>query len=1137
MTSPEQALASAATLKQAYLTMERLQRKVEEYERARTEPIAVVGLGCRFPGGVVDGDSYWRLLTDGTDAVGEIPADRWDNDAYYDEEPGRPGKINTRAGGFLDRIDRFDHDFFGISKREALAMDPHQRLALEVSWEALENAGLSPAGLAGSRTGVFMGACSLDYVMAQGNDPADVSAYTSSGSALSFIPARIAYLLDLRGPNLSVDTACSSSLVAVHQACQSLRAGECDLALGGGVNVVLSPLLLISMSQFGSVSRQGRAKTFSDAADGYVRGEGCGVVVLKRLSDAVRDGDRVLAVLRGGAVNQDGRSAGITAPNGAAQRDVFRGALRASGVEAHQVSYIEAHGTGTRLGDPIEVEALADVYGREEGGPVYLGAVKTNIGHLEAAAGIAGLIKVVLCLEREAIPPNLHFERLNANISFEGTTFRVPTEQAAWPRGEAPRTAGVSSFGLSGTNAHLILQEAPQRSAPVPDERRPRSVLALSAKSETALLKLARRYQDRLTAGDDSLADVCFSANTGRSHFRHRVAAVGATRQEVASRLADFVRGEDCDGLAQGEATNSEVVFLFTGQGAQRVGMAGGLYRTQPTFRAAVDRCAEVLEPLLDRPLLSVLYPKDPRDPDHGLINDTAYAQPATFAVEYAMAELWRSWGVEPAAVIGHSFGECVAACVAGAMSLEDGLTFAVHRARLIQEFSKPGAMAAVFAPEAEVAAEIAGQEGLISIAAVNGPANTTVSGERHLVEAVCETFTARGVLAKTLHIASPGHSPLMEPVLDPLRRAAGQIRFSAPRIPLVSNVTGELWPWDQAPDADYWCRHTRQPVLFAAGVRTLRDLGYRTFLEVGPAPTLSGLVSDALPPDHDDLLLPSLRPKHDDWEVLLSTVSELYARGLDLDWAGFDRDYTRSRVPLPTYPFDPTRCWRAPRHFTGGPGAAAADTEQVAEDAAGPPADGERAGRRRGRSARGKGRTSTIPTAEALLALPAADRRPTLAAQFVLSVRAVLGSASTSVDQHEPLTGLGLDSLMAVELRNELRSQLGLTVPIADFLGNATIHSVAERIVERLEGGEAAGAAQGAPADAGDPGQGAAQGRPGDADGSTAIRRVQRVEDIAAELLAEIGELPDDAGGTGADQPDTHRSKEQARPLTDREG
>ncbi|MFF2012620.1 type I polyketide synthase [Streptomyces sp. NPDC058195] len=1084
MTSPGPNLTAADTLKRAYLTMERLQRKVDAYERARSEPIAIVGTGCRFPGKVTDTASYWRMLADGTDAVSEIPDGRWDHQAFYDEEAGKPGKVYTRSGAFLDGLDHFDHDFFGISHREAVAMDPAQRLSLQVCWEALENAGQAPSSLAGSRTGVFMGAASWDYITAQLRHPDDISAYTSSGAAMSFIPARIAYLLDLRGPNLTVDSACSASLLAVHQACQSLRLGECDMALAGGVNVVLSPMLMISQSQFGSVSRQGRAKSFSDDADGYVRGEGGGVVVLKRLSDALRDQDRVLAVVRGGAVNQDGRSAGITAPNGAAQRDVFRRALDSAGVTADRVGYIETHGTGTRLGDPIEAEALADVYGRDHGAPLYLGAVKTNIGHLEAAAGIAGLIKAAMCLDRGEIPPNLHFSRLNSNISFDNTTFEVPTALTPWPGGEGPRTAAVSSFGLSGTNVHLILEQAPPPAAPpAEDTRRPASVLPLSARSESALAALAGRYAERLAGGEGSLADVAHAAGTGRSHFRHRLAVIGTTREEVAEQLAAFARGEGGPGLVQGEADASEVVFLFTGQGAQRPDMARGLYETQPTFRRAVDECAGILRPLLDRPLLSVLFPDDPGDQR---IQETAYAQPATFVVEYAMAELWRSWGITPAAVMGHSFGECVAACVAGAMSLADGLAFAVERARVIQEFSLPGTMAAVFASEEEVAAELAAHPGQIAIAAVNGPANIAISGEVEAVEAVCAAFAARGVRAKRLHIASAGHSPLMDPVLEPLRRAAEKITFSAPRIPLVSNVTGELWPWDQVPGPDYWCRHVRGTVRFTDGLDTLRSMGHHTFVEVGPAPTLLGVISDALPSGHDDLLLPSLRPQQDDWEVLLPTLAELYAAGAPVDWAGFDRDYARVRVAVPAYPFDPVRCWQSPRPWDGT--AASAD-EVPAEQSAGR-TSGRSARSSSRRSTRGRRRASRIPTAAELLELGESERLETLCERFVLSVKDVLGSASTDVGVNDPLTGFGLDSLMAVELRNEIQSRIGITLRITDFLGGATITSVARGIVKELAATDGVSSAGTAYDGSGTP---------------SAIQRVPRAADAAQALLDQL--------------------------------
>ncbi|KUJ69436.1 hypothetical protein ACZ90_11115 [Streptomyces albus subsp. albus] len=921
---------TGATLRRAFATVERLQRRLEESERTRTEPIAITGVGCRFPGGVTDADSYWQLLADGTDAIGEIPADRWDGAAFHSAEPQTAGRMSTRWGGFLDRVDHFDHDFFGISRREALAMDPQQRLTLEVAWEALEDAGQAPGGLAGSRTGVFMGVCSNDFASRTLRDPLDATAYASTGTAHSIVPGRVSYTLDLHGPSVAVDSACSASLFAVHSACQSLRAGECDLALGGGVNVVLSPIPSIAFSQFpGMVAPDGRCKTFDASANGYVRGEGCGVVVLKRLSDAVRDGDRILAVIRGSAVNQDGRSAGVTAPSGTAQRDVLRRALRAGRVEPDQVAYIEAHGTGTTLGDPIEVEALAEVYGRPQGPPVYLGSGKPNIGHLEAASGIAGLIKAALCVHRGAIPGTVHFQRLNPHLSFDGTTFAVPTELTAWPQGPGRRLAGVSSFGFSGTNVHTLVEEPPEPAAPEPDARRPLSVLALSAKSDAALVELAERYRGRL-AEDPSVpaADVCFSANTGRSHFRHRLAAVGATGAELASRLDDYLGGMPAVGLADGQARPSEVVFLFPGQGPQRVGMARGLYETQPAFRRVIDRCDAILRPLLDVPLLSLLYPEgsaeagepaeagdaeNPPDARSPLVYRTEYSQPALFAVEYALAELWRSWGVEPAAVLGHSFGEYAAACFAGAMSLEDGLRLVVARGRLMRGSGEIGAMATVFAPEAEVAEAIAGYRDRVSIAAVNGPANTSVSGEREVVAAVCEEFTRRGVRARMLRITTASHSPLIEPIVEEFRAVADGIAFAPPRIPLVSNLSGGLWAWGEVPDADYWCRHLRQPVRFADGVAALLGSGHRAFVEMGPAPTLLGLISDGLPVGTDALLLPSLRPRQDDWEVMLDSLSQLYAHGTDIDWRAFDADYTRSRVAVPGYPFARTPCWQEP--------------------------------------------------------------------------------------------------------------------------------------------------------------------------------------------------------------------------------
>ncbi|MCF6524679.1 type I polyketide synthase [Streptomyces sp. JJ36] len=960
MTSHEQAQTAGATLRRAYLAVERMQRRVDELEGAASEPVALIGLGCRFPGGVTDADSYWELLAKGTDAIQEIPADRWDAEAFHAEAHGTPGRMSTRYGGFLDRVDTFDHEFFGISRREAVAMDPQQRLALEVTWEALENAGRAPGALAGSRTGVFLGVCSNDFATRTLRDPLDATAYASTGTAHSVVPGRISYTLDLRGPSVAVDSACSASLVAVHQACQALRAGECDLAVGGGVNVILSPIPSIAFSQFpGMVAPDGRCKTFDASADGYVRGEGCGIVVLKRLSDALRDRDAILAVVRGGAVNQDGRSSGITAPNGAAQRDVLRRALRAARVAPEQVSYVEAHGTGTTLGDPIEVDALADVYGRPEGEPFYLGSSKTNIGHLEAASGIAGLIKAALCVQRAAIPQNVHFTALNPHLSFDGTTFAVPTELTPWPARKGPRTAGVSSFGFSGTNVHLLVEQPPDpaetaaggaeaagttadRAGTTVDgaadgtgaDARTPAPLTLSARTGTALVALAERFRERLATGPETdPADVCWSAATGRGHFRHRLAAVGGSTAELAGRLEDFLTGRPAPGLADGTAAPSggpddpsDVVFLFPGElsglpgATPRPGTARRLRATEPVFRAALDRCAEPLGPHLDGADL----------PDALHADRPEVAQPALFAVSYALSELWRSWGVEPAAVLGHGCGELAAACCAGVLSPEDGMRLTAERARL-PEGTPGAAVAAIRAPETEVARALDGRGGRVSVAAVDGPEATVIAGAPEDVTALCEEFTGRGVRAVRLPGAAVAHAP-SGPAPEPLRRAAESVRHAPPRIPLVATLDGRLWPRDQAPDADYWCRHAARPVRFADGLATLREAGHRTFLETGPWATLPAVAGRTLPAG--TLLLPSLRPGQEDREVLLDSLARLYARGAEIDWEAVTGGTGRRRVPLPAYPFAPTVCPLEP--VPAGAAAPAASPPETAGDAAG---------------------------------------------------------------------------------------------------------------------------------------------------------------------------------------------------------
>ncbi|MEJ2691171.1 MAG: beta-ketoacyl synthase N-terminal-like domain-containing protein, partial [Deltaproteobacteria bacterium] len=665
------------------------------FEKSKTEPIAIVGLGCRFPGADTP-EAFWQSLRCGVDTVSKVPSTRWDADTVCTSVPGISPPISME-GAFLDQVDRFDPRFFGISPREAMHMDPQHRLLLEVSWEALENAGQIHDRLTGSRTGVFVGITTHDYaLLLNSGDLSGINAYFSTGNTHNAAAGRLSYILGLQGPSMAVDTACSSSLVAVHLACQSLRMEECRQALAGGVNLMLSPEATIALSKANMLSATGRCKTFDATADGYVRGEGCGVVVLKRLSDAIADGDRIYALIRGSAVNQDGLSSGFTVPNGSAQQELIRRALAGARIEPAEVSCIEAHGTGTSLGDPIEVGALEAVLcqGRSKESPLVIGSVKTNIGHLEAAAGIAGLIKTVLCLQHKEIPPHLHFNQPNPGIAWGRIPVVVPVERMPWPQAKK-RIAGVSAFGASGTNAHLIVEEAPE-TAPSVDAaaQRPAHVLTLSAKTPEALEALAGRYERFLaTHPDAELGDVCYTANTGRSHFSHRLAVVAESCEALHARLKAFVSGEVPAGVAIGRSVEAErlkIAFLFTGQGNACAAMGRRLYETQPAFRRTLERCGELAASHLPVALIDVLYPENK---NHYSIEDTIYAQPALFALQCALYELWQSWGIAPSAVMGHDAGEYAAAWAAGVFSLEDGLKLVTARARLMQalpaEFEK----------------------------------------------------------------------------------------------------------------------------------------------------------------------------------------------------------------------------------------------------------------------------------------------------------------------------------------------------------------------------------------------------------------------------------------------------------------
>lgn len=895
-------------IKRALLEVRELRARLAQAESALREPVAIIGMGLRFPGGANDADSFETLLWSGRDAIREIPRERWSLDALYSADPDEPGKMTTRFGAFLEHVEHFDAEFFGISPREAASMDPQQRIMLEVTWQALEDAARSGSALAGSRTGVYVGVANNDYGRALYARPETIDPYFSTGNAFSVVAGRLSYFLGLQGPAIAVDTACSSSLVALHLAVQGLRARECDMALVGGVNLVLTPEMNINFSKARMMAADGRCKTFDATADGYVRGEGCAVLVARRLSDALADGDRILAVVRGTALNQDGRSGGLTAPNGPSQEAVIRAALDAAQVAPHSISYVEAHGTGTPLGDPIEVGALAAALceGRASDQPLLIGSVKTNLGHLEAAAGLAGVIKVILAMRRREIPPHLNFTSGNPHIDWT-LPISVPTATTAWSPAGGPRLAGVSSFGFSGTNAHVILEEPPLESAGARTSAvaRPAHVLALSARDPEALAEVARRYADRLN-GPDDLPDVCYSANIGGGHFAHRIAVSGASKESVSSSLRAHLAGEQIEQVSVGHAEGAvrpRVAFLFTGQGAQHAGMGRALYETAPVFRDTLDRCATLLQPHLDRPLLDLVFAPT----GDATINETRYAQPATFAIQIALATLWRSWGVEPVAVMGHSLGEYAAACIAGLISLEDGLRLVAARGRLSNELAPPGAMASVAADSTAVLAAIARAGADVSIAAYNGPENIVISGSRPEVEKASAHMESAGMRVRLLRVPFAAHSRQVEPVLPAFRKVLESIRFSAPDIAILSNLTGSPAGLAEAGRVDYWLEHMREPVRFEQSVRALAAQGVTHFIEIGPHPVLLGMGAECI---EGGEWLPSLHRERGGWVDMLASLQRLYVGGASIDWQAFDAPYARKRVGLPSYPFRQRNYW-----------------------------------------------------------------------------------------------------------------------------------------------------------------------------------------------------------------------------------
>lgn len=993
---------------------------------SQNEVIAIIGMGCRFPGEVSSPDQFWALLSEGKDAISLTPDSRWSNEEFYDADPLTADKMSTQWGGFIQGEREFDAEFFGIKPDEATVMDPQQRLLLETSWHALEQAGIDPLNLRGSETGVYVGLSNVDYSRHIDRNGVAANPWAGTGNAGSIAANRLSYFYDWCGPSVAVDTACSSSLVAIHQACQSLRQGESCLAVAAAVNLILAPDLSITFSKCGMMAADGHCKTFSDDADGYVRGEGCGVLILKPLSDAERDGDRILALIRGSALTQDGRSNGLTAPNGEAQQRCIEKALNQAGLYAADIDYVEAHGTGTALGDPIELNALAQAYGLNRSNPLHIGSVKSQIGHLEAAAGMAGVIKVVLALQHQSLPAQLHCQSLTRQFPWEKHPLEVVRTKQPWPAGKARlRRAGVSSFGFGGTNGHLILEEYPAA-----DSRhntavvRQPTLFALSARTPEALREQARQYLGYLDQYAHRDIDSLMQAQwKQRAHLKERLAVRCESLQHLKQALRHFHWNQPDERLITRHSRASghahRITFMFTGQGSQFAGMGRELYLQEESFRNAIDQCHDLLLQISNIHLKRFILSQRAKQ-DEALLVNTDHTQPVMFCYEYALAQYWIQLGVQPHAVMGHSLGELVAATVAGIFRLQDGILLATKRGQLMQGLKERGGMMAVFSHLEDVVNHLDPSQA-VSVGALNSPGQVVLSGSVRDLQTLALVFDQQGIETRMLNVSHGFHSPLMEPILGEFRNVLEGIEFSSATLPLISNVSGQV-AGEEVTTVDYWCQHVLAPVNFLAGMNQVVALHSDLLLEVGPKATLSALAKRSLARDSIRIIA-SVSDPMQEYDSLQTAIAECYVSGVDIQWPALTEQHQASLPELPLYPFQRETYWVDKTSDTAGSGYEKPSVSLSQSD------------------------VSALPQAP----LPAIhtndDRLDTLLLSLRGQIALSLGIDADEIDTHKPIQDLGVDSITTLTLLTSLRKTFGNHISAAMLQQAASLEDLATQI------------------------------------------------------------------------------------------